>query len=358
MKGLFHRLAEKAWFEGDPAKDQSVGLAVFGTLEIALGILCFSLAMLLMVVVSGAGLGGMKPIHFWLAMGFFFFLAGWSFAIGLGCIKARRWARALSLAGAKMSLFFGAPFLAIALYMLPEAYNLLTECGLFEPLLAMGLLDFAVAVLALVQLVFPVAAIAFFELEGVRGTCERRHPEPCWTDRYPLPLLSMGLVSLLGSLSVFAGATTNHVVFLFGRVASGTPGLLVNLLVSAACAYAGWGAFHRKMSAWWVAYALVLSTSTSMMLTFSGIDSAMLYAHMGYSPEQIAKLELNLPLNPVLLTAAGCAWGVMASAFLVWVRDRFLPEPAAVEFKSYARRKAEEEAAQPAAPVRPRMRLD
>ncbi|VGO11529.1 hypothetical protein PDESU_00073 [Pontiella desulfatans] len=358
MKEFFVRAREWVWLEGDPEKDRSVGLMVSGILEIVLGILAFSVAMLLLVVASSAGLGGMKPSHFWIAMGLLFYLAGWFIVMGLGSMKAKRWARALVLVGAWVTVFFGTLGLALVLYILPELHGLMLNSGLIAPAVSMGILYFVILVLFLLQVLFPMVAIAFYSLRGVQVTCERLHPAPCWTDKVPLPLLAMALVSIMGSLSILTGATTNYVVFLFGKIVAGGLGMVIVLAISVACGYIGWGAFSRKIHAWWGAYALVLLTSSSMMLTFSEMDMETLYAQMGYTAEQIERLGQYSAFNPAMLTFISCIWGIMACVYLVWVRDCFYPEKDTTEVKSYARRKAEEEAAEPAAPRRPRMRLE
>jgi len=358
MKKFLKSAVERVWLAGDPEKDCTVGLVVFGTMEILLGLFCFTLAMLLLIVVSANGLHGIKPTHFWMSMGSLFYLTGWFIVMGLGSIKARRWARALLLVGAWVAIFFGTLALALALYILPETYGLLADSGLVPPMAVLGILYFTIAVLVILLVVLPLALVVYYELKGVKATCERRNPEPSWTDRCPLPLLAMGFISIMGSLSIVVGATTNYVVFLFGHVVSGIPGALVIAAISVAFGYVGWSAYTRKMHAWWIAYALVLLTSSSMMLTFSEMDMNMLYANMGYSAEQIARLQEFYPVNPALLTFMSCAWGVMACGYLVWVRDCFRPEKDEVEVKSYQQRKAEEEAAKPKEPPRNRMRLD
>jgi hypothetical protein len=357
MKDLLKKAREWVWLEGDPAKDRSVGLTICGTMEIVLGILCFSLAMLLLIIVSSVGLGGMKPSHFWMAMGSMFYLTGWFIVMGLGSIKAHRWARALVLVGAWVAVFFGTLVLALVLYVFPEAYNLLTDSGFLPPMLALTVLYFAIFVLLILQVVFPFIAVAFYSMAGVQATCERRHPEPSWTDRCPLPLLAMGFISAMGSLTVFFGASTNFVVFFFGKIVVGGGGLLILLAISACFAYVGWGAYKRKMHAWWGAYALVLLTSSSMMLTFSEMDMDTLYTHMGYTADQVSQLSSLGPFNPTMLTFISCIWGIMACVFLVWVRDCFRLEKGQVVAKSYAQLKAEEDAARPAEPSQPRMRV-
>ena len=95
------------------------------------------------------------------------------------------------------------------------------------------------------------------------------------------------------------------------------------------------------------------------MLTFSEMDMASLYAHMGYSSEQIAVLGSFDPFSLPTLTFISCAWGIRACIYLVWVRDCFRAEKESVEVKSYQQRKAEENAGLPKASVpRIRMRLD
>jgi hypothetical protein len=77
MKKFLDNVGGRAWLEGDPSKDCTVGLVVFGTLEILPGIFCFPLAMLLLMGVSTIGLHGLKSIHYGMAMGFLFYLTGW-----------------------------------------------------------------------------------------------------------------------------------------------------------------------------------------------------------------------------------------------------------------------------------------
>lgn len=289
MKKFLERFVERMWLEGDPLKDRTTGLVVFGILEILLGIFCFASAMLLMIVVSANGLCGTKPVHYWMSMGFLFYLTGWFITMGMGSIKAKRWARALLLVGAWASVFFGTLVLALILYVLPEIYVFFADSGFLSPMAALGALYFAVLVLILLQVVFPLVSIVFYELKGVKATCERRNPQSCWTDRCPLPLLAISFISLLGCLSIVVGTTTNHVAFLFGHVVSGMSGALVLAIVSVASGYVGWGAYNRRMHAWWGAYVLVVLTSSSMMLTFSGMEmgARLLPSRKGRSRSQI-----------------------------------------------------------------------
>ncbi len=357
MKELITRARERVWLEGDPEKDRSAGLLVCGVLEVVLGILCFTAAMLLLVVVSATGLGAMKSAHLWMAMGLMFYLTGWFIVMGLGSMKCCRWARDLTLVGAWVTVFFGTLVLALVLYILPELHNLLTESELISPMGALVYLYFTILVLLVLQVVFPLFAVAFYNMAGVRQTCERKHPKPGWTERCPLPLLAMGFISILGSLSVFVGASTNFVVFFFGQVLVGGAGLAILLLISASFAYVGWGAYKRKMHAWWGAYALVLLTSSSMMLTFSEMDMNTLYDHMGYTVDQMSQLSSLGPFNPAMLTFVSCIWGVMACVFLVWVRDCFRPEKDKVLAKSYEQLKSEEGGDEPDDLSQPRMRV-
>jgi len=359
MDDWFKNVRERIWLEGDPNRDRSRGLVVFGVLEVGLGILAFSLAMLLLVTVSATGIGGMKLSHFRMSMVFMFLLTAWFIVIGLGSMKACRWARALVLVGAWIAVLFGTFGLALMLYVLPGMYTILLASGQLDPRFALSLLYGIVFSLIVLQVVFPLVAIGFYSLAGVQATCERKHPASCWSDRYPVPLLTLGFILALGGLSIIAESTINYVVFLFGRIFSGMAGMLIMLLISAACGYVGWGALKCKKHAWWGAYALVLLVSSSMMLTFSELDMPVLYSHMGYNEQQIQQLTRVVLLNPATLTFASGIWGVMACIYLVWIRDCFLPGRGPVEIKSFAQRKAEEEAATKRNGVQgPRMRLE
>jgi hypothetical protein len=362
MKDFFKKARERVWLEGDPERDQSTGLAVFGTLEIIMGILAFAFAMFLLVLVSATGLGGMKASHYWIAMGLLFYMTGWFCVMGMGSIKTLRWTRTLMLVGSWVTIFFGTLVLALVLHLLPWVYSLLADSGLLSPQRALAALYVGLSVLIALQLVFPLAAILFYSLKGVQATCERRNPDPCWTDCYPLPLMAMGFVSGLGVSTLLLGATTNYVVFVFGRIWTGFPGFVVVAAIAAACGYVGWGAFTRKKHAWWAAYVIILLTSSSMMLTVAELDMDLLYERMGYSVDQVASLQQLQVFSPAVLTFVACLWGIMACTYLVWVRDCFLPEKDVAEVKSYQQRKAEEMAASPPENPpesrRPRMRLD
>jgi len=359
MKEIFKSVLERLRNEPDTSKDRLVGLVVFGTIDILFGIFCFALAMFLLITVSSLGMGALKPAHFKMAEGFLFFLTGWFIVMGLGSIKAQRWARALLLVGAWMAIFFGTLALALILYVLPEMYSIMAVPEYLSPGAALGMLYFAVFVLVLLQVVFPVAGIVFYESGSVRATCERINPKPVWTDRRPLPLLAMAFISVTGCLSIAIAAPVNYVVFFFGRVIDGLPGFAVVALVSVACGYVGWGAFTRRMHAWWGAYALVFLISASLMLTFSEMDMAAIYARMGHTDGQIENLQRFYPFSSAMLTYMACVWGIMACIYLLWVRDCFRPEKDQAVVKSYQLRKAEEEAAKPKPEKpRPRMRLD
>lgn len=359
MKLFFERLLNGAGRGSDSLKDRTVGLVVFGVVDLLFGVFFFALAMLLLVAVSSADPVALKPVHFRMVEGILLFLTGWFVAMGLGSAKAQRWARALLLVGAWISIFFGTLALASILYVLPETYETLEARGTIPPTALLRALYFAVFVLVLLQLVFPIVGILFYGSPSVRATCERINPRPVWTDRHPLPLLAMAFVSATGCLCVVLAASLNYTVFFFGHILDGWAGFLVVAALSLACAYVGWGAFTRRMYAWWGAYALVFLVSASLMLSFSEMDMPTIYAHMGYTAEQTERLLRFYPLGSAVLTWMSCVWGIMACIYLLWVRDCFRPEEKRPVVKSYQQRKAEEENAQPRpGNPRPRMMLD
>jgi hypothetical protein len=359
MNDLLRKARERVWLEKDPDKDWSKGLFAAGLLEMVLGILAFASAMLLMIVVSKTGYGVLRPMQAGQLMFGLLFLTGWWIVMGFGSLKAHRWARALVLAGSWVGMFFGSLFLALVLYVLPELHGLLLDSEWLSPSAAMSVAYLAVLFLLLLQLVIPLISIAFYGLEGVEATCCRRNPEPCWTDRIPLPLLTMGFISALGCCSIITAASFGYTVFFFGRVVSGGAGLFIVLLISAVCGYIGWGAFMKKMQAWWGAYALILTISCSLMLTFSEVEMDVLYSRIGCTADQIIQLSRYRVLNPAMLAAMSGIWGGMACIYLVWVRDCFLPEIKVTEIKSYEQLMAEQKMNEEAVlPKGPRMRLD
>lgn len=344
MKSTLKNTNDRIWKQIRSKNPQVVGLVAFGIADIVMGLFCFSLAMLVIIMASSTSQTDLSFVAYATAVGFLFGTTGWYIVLGLGSLRARRWACALLVAGGWVTVFFGAIGLALLFYVLPELYDALSRAMPTSPNAVMYLVTSVVVVLVFLQVIFPLMLISFYGLASVRRICEERNPTPCWTDNYALPLLVMVFISVLGCLAVLGGALTNYTVFFYGRLLFGISGFAVVAVLSVASGYIGWGALHRQMKAWWIAYALVLLTAASMMLTSATLDMDHLFTCMGYSAGQIELQNEFLSLSPAVLTVTSILWGLMASVYLLWVRECFVPIPVEKVVKSYQQRMVEEEA--------------
>jgi len=317
-------------------------LVVMGKANIFLGILCFILGVLIGPGISLTGLNNVEFARLMSGIAFyFFFLATWYIWLGCGSICATRWARMLLLAGAWIGISFGAPALSMAIYVLSKLYELRTGSEAVPGFILQSIFYFATGVMILVYLVFPLISIIFYGNENVRCTCEFYHPQPCWIDRCPTSLIAIGMLCAISYMAFFTARATHCLTFCYGRVLTNWQGGLVIALVAAVYGFVGWGAFKRRIYAWWGAYGLIVVIASSVMLTFAGIDIENLFYTLGNRlPAQVARVRDIYPLSPPVIIIISCLWGIVACICLVWVRERFETERGEIYQPSYRMCKA------------------
>lgn len=226
-------------------KDRSTGLVVFGVLQIVIGAAC---AALLLGAAAGAELAarrGQLPVSApALASSVFVWgvAAAYFVTAGIGSIRARRWARALSVAVSGLWLVGGIVGTIATAVLLPS--------------LAPGLplVRIVVFVAALFVLV-PLALFLFYNRLDVGVTCDRRDPKRRWTDRVPLAVLALVIVMAFTALWLLVNLS-NPIVPLFGTMLTGGPAAITLLAIAALCAFLAVQLFRLKESAWWTVVLL------------------------------------------------------------------------------------------------------
>ena len=114
---------------GPDFKDRTTGLIVFGILEIIFGAFCALMVPLMifgMFVSAGLHKGSTPPVGASMMIPgilFYVLIAVWSIWMGIGSIKARRWARALLLVTSWLWLISGMVGLVFMLVLLPNMYD-------------------------------------------------------------------------------------------------------------------------------------------------------------------------------------------------------------------------------------------
>lgn len=311
-------------------KDRKTGLVIFGILQIVLAAFC-ALALAGMAVAMLAtlpqrsdemalNLRMMVP-----GLLFYALLGAWFLTMGIGSIRARRWARALILITGWFWLICGA--LGIVLVAILGGAVLGRSGGrpggpeIFIMLFLLGFMS-------IIYVAIPTALILFYRSPHVKATCEQRNPQPCWTDRVPLPVLAMTLLFGLGAPAMLTTAFYNWTVPFFGNILSGWAGAALILLSALLWAYVAWGSYRLRMGAWWCALLASLLWTISGLVTFVTVGMAgfqeRMYEGMNLPQQQLDVMrqtaERMQPVMPVLIAV----WAVVIVVYLLYVRRYFI----------------------------------
>lgn len=243
--------------------------------------------------------------------------------LGVGCILARRWARALTLVVSVIWLICGTSGMALATMVAVPALK-----GFDAGSAAMGRVLTILAVMGFIKLLFyvavPLALFLFIRSPHVKATCEARDPVARWTDRCPLPVLGAVVAMVLtaaNTLTVFAFSFAP----LFGRLVTGTPAFILQLGTGALLVVAAVQLYRLRMTGWWLACALLLFWCISAIVTFQMVNVEEWMEAMRLPPESRAMM----PWFGRYFSQMGAwtaIWSCAAAAYLMYIK-RFLQEP-------------------------------
>lgn len=293
--------------------DRSTALAVFGSLTVLLG---FAFGLLIpMAIVSRAfreeGLHGWPSLLF--AVVVYGGFGGGLVWLGIGSILARRWARALLLIFSWCWLIAGIYCAVCMAFCLPKVLAITAGAGAH-----LGPSDHLMRVISWDTLLFgwlfvvmPAVWTFFYGSSHVQATCEERDPRPAWTDRCPLPVLGMCVVSACWVPVLLLSAAIGPRVFtFFGRFLTGLPAVGVQLCVAAVWASAAWALYRLRSWGWWLIFLGSCAISISAFLTFTQSDVAELCRLLNYTQEEVQAME-----ESGFLTGAGIGL-LLAATFL------------------------------------------
>jgi len=305
-------------------KDRSTGLTVFGIIEIMLG----ALAGLLMLV---AGLGmtfamqqqaaGVEAKGILIGLLMYGAIAAFFIILGIGSIRARRWARAIWLIVSWFWLLSGLMGTVMLVSLVPDMYQQMADRGEIPQEMVMFMKIFVFAIAFAFYVVLPTTFLLFYRSRHVKATCEARNPDPCWTDACPLPVLAVSLLLGLWGVVLLFIPFYGGVMPFFGTILSGLGGILVALIAVFLCGYLSWRLYQVRLSAWWGSLAFTTIWFASVILTFSRHDLADLYTKMNMPEEQIEMMR-SMGMSDLLWWSA--PWFVLTLGYLLYVK-RFFP---------------------------------
>jgi len=304
-------------------KDRSAGLILFGALQILLGLCAVCVVLGMAAAAEMQSRGAVPPMPQASVVSnivIYAGLAAYFFAVGIGSIRKRRWARALSLVVSAIWLAIGLVAIAAVTTMLPHLMPI------FPPSQTTLMVTLLYVVLGIIYLLIPLILVLFYRSPHVKATCESHDPVTRWTDRVPLPILAVVIGMAFAALSVVISLSYG-IVPLFGVILTGAPATIVLLGFAGLCAYLAVQLYRQKRSAWWTSVFFIIFGIANAAVTFSRVDLEKLYEQMGIMTPQLRAMHLSdLAHDPGLWCVIGVSW-LAALAYLIWTRKFFDAPP-------------------------------
>ncbi|MFB3896829.1 MAG: hypothetical protein ACE14V_11075 [bacterium] len=311
-------------------KDRKIGLVIFGILEIILGAIC-ALAVPMMIfgmIVSSTmnKSSDMPPMNASMlipGMLVYILAAVWFIWMGIGSIKARRWARALILVTSWIWLICGiAGFFAMVVLM-PNMYAQMAQKQPIPPEMVTIMQFVTFGFMAIVYILIPGALVLFYGSRHVKATCEFCDPQVRWTDKCPLPVLAISLMAGFGAVSMILMGFYGWVVPFFGVILTGIAGAGVALVSMVLLGYIAWGTYKLDMKAWWIMVLMTIIWTISAGITFSRVSLWEFYEKMNFPQQQLELMkQIDLPTYTIALFYG--VWILGFLGYLLYIRKYFL----------------------------------
>jgi hypothetical protein len=326
-------------------KDRSTGLTIYGIVEIALGGLAALMIpmMLLGALFSRKVAGGTMPIGTYVSgICSYSFGAAALVTLGIGSIRARRWACAINLILSWFWLIVGVVATAAMTIFMPSvfaaAFRQAAEQTPNAPPMPTGVAAVVLTVVIVFFSIFlvlvPIAFLLFFRRQDVEETCKRRDPVERWTDRCPLPVLAVSLLFGFGAVYSVLTAVTTPVLPFFGRYLTGIGAAAGLVAMAGVEGFVALSLYRLRLAGWWIAVGALLLRVISAALTFRRTDLLDLYAKMGWSETQLQQMRANPALRSgSMMLWWSLAFSVLFLGYLVWIKRYFAAPapPTAVE---------------------------
>jgi hypothetical protein len=252
-------------------------------------------------------------------------LAVWFISMGIGSIRARRWARALILVTSWLWLISGTGAFILVLLFMPDMYSQMADSGQI-PQEALRTMKYVMTVFMLViYVIIPAALVLFYGSKNVKATCEFRDPVVRWTDRCPLPVLVVSLIFAVWAFSMLWMGAYGWVIPFFGVILSGPAGATVAMIVMLLLGYTAWGTYKLRIKAWWCSVLLIVVWAVSAGITFSRVSMWEFYERMNFPEQQIEMMKrFDMPQSSAMVLFFGL-WVVGLLGYLLYTRRYFAP---------------------------------
>lgn len=311
-------------------KDKKIRLVVFGILQIIFGSVCALMVPLMifgMIALAVAGEDAAEGVGLRMMIPgilFYTLLAVWFIWVGIGSVKARRWARALILISSWVWLICGACGFVFILLLFPNMYDQMGESGQVPMEAVIVMKCVMMAFMAVLYVVIPGLLVLFYSGKHVKATCEYRDPQVRWTDKCPLPVLGVSLVCAFWAVSMLYTGAYKWTIPFFGVVLSGIPGAIVILVLALLLAYIAWGVYKLDMKAWWCALIVLVCWFFSTIITFSRVSIESFYDKMDLPEQTLEMMKQYSTLLGSTMSWFLSFWIIIILAYLTYIRKYFI----------------------------------
>ena len=302
-------------------KNRTVGLVVFGVMQILMGGLFVLMIPLMLVGLAMGppnGVAGDARMMILVAAEYaaFAVIGIW---LGIGSILARRWARALTLVLAWMVLICGIFTMVFFSLFMGDMFQQIAREAKMPPQAVLLMQVMMGGMAGCLYILIPGVFILFYQSKHVRATCEAKDPHVRWTDRCPLPVLALSLLLGFGAFCTILFVVVpvySAVMPWFGTLLEGPAALGLMLVNSLLFACLAWGLYKLKKGAWLGTIAILIVWSVSSIVTFSHVGMRELYEKMHVPEEQLEMME-----NTGILDTMNMPWmmGISCVVYLAYV---------------------------------------
>jgi hypothetical protein len=302
-------------------KDRIASLIVWGIFLILGGLLCaFMVAIMFIPLIFSQG--EVPVMQLIPGMLVYVCMGIWMIWMGMGTLRARRWAQRLMLATSWLMLYCGIMAMGMMAFILPRIFSSI-EIPEETVKIVMG---FTCCILFVVYILLPVSGVLFYGNRNIRATIEHRDAGPSWTERCPLPVFILVISLLLSLISLLMLGFMNCVVPFFGILLNGLMGALILLPIGAICCGLAYGIYQQRPVAWWGVLTLLLLACLSQWMTFSQIDLMAYYEAMGYTEQMMQSFEQMRWLDESgLMRSMGLMYAVPTLIYLLCIKRFFKP---------------------------------
>ncbi len=311
-------------------KDRKTGLIVFGILQILLGAFCalaipfMILARLVPLLVDSDSAPPMNPAMMIPSVLFYVLLAAWFISMGIGSLKARRWARALILTSSWLWLVCGICGLTFLLLFMPGMYDSMAETGEMPREVILVMKCITAVFMTIFYVLIPGVLVLFYRSRPVKATCQSRDPQPRWTDKCPLPVLALSMMFTLWAVSLLTMGAYGWTFPFFGTILTGIPGAVVVLALIPCLACLAWSTYRLNINAWWCALLLTIAWAVSMAVTFSRLSIWDFYEKMNIPEQQLETMRQCMPHDSTIVLMFALSFAAFF-AYLLYTKKFFKP---------------------------------